>query len=454
MMPKPKMFLRGCSARFGTFLRREDGSMTVLGLFFFMSMAVIGAIAVDGMSVSMSQVHLQKAADQAAHAALYSFAVGNETSEDDAEALAVTIVQNTLPTTRYGEVIRVADDFTWGSWDLATRTFTAGGVAPDAVRAVTQFDQLRLNALQTFLFHLVGQDEFDISRHAIFTTLRDDCLTDGLFATGILDIQSGNAFTDGFCLHSNGHVEMNNLNTFELGTSVTMPNLGELVGDTSKNPGLAEALGRSSMTYPMLELIDDIITRYRNPAATVHPDTPAIPSYITNPAAAPVQLKGKSFDSVDFTPGTVYDLDCVGNSAIQLETTVPLRDVVIVTDCELDFKNGGLIDMADVQIFTSNTDVNSISSPALMSLGDNDNCAAGGEVVLGTLGGVKIAAQTEHYGTRIYARDNVEFTALAVGHGASFYSGADIDSTSGIAMAACPPDGTGMELAVTVRMVE
>ena len=66
-------------------------------------------------------------------------------------------------------------------------------------------------------------------------------------AEDVVEIQSNNSYFNGFCIHSNSWVEVNNNNFFEPGTIVSMPDMDDLVVpndglDEEKNEGLVDAL--------------------------------------------------------------------------------------------------------------------------------------------------------------------------------------------------------------------
>ena len=59
-------------------------------------------------------------------------------------------------------------------------------------------------------------------------TYRPGCLREGFVADKMVDIQSNNGFESGFCIHSNVGISINQNNTFEAGTIVSMPSLNYL----------------------------------------------------------------------------------------------------------------------------------------------------------------------------------------------------------------------------------
>lgn len=423
------------------FMRREEGGMTILGLYFFIFMAIFGAFAVDGMNISASQVHLQKAADQAAHAALYnvSFAGGDSAEADNAKQLAIDVVSATLPPARFGTSIEI-DDIVFGTFDHTTRTFTADPTSTSAVMAQTSFTRGRANALNTYLFKLIGYDSFDITRQAVYEIYKPGCMREGFIADGIVDVQSNNNYSNGFCIHSNTHVSMNNNNTFEAGTIVSMEDLDNLdlpASGFETNDGLKAALRQGTMNLRILSRIEHMIALYRDPSANVPGDTPPLPDYILDKTASATQITAKKLETADILPGFVYDVKCQGNK-LTIDANVTMRNVVIVTDCSISFSNG--IDgssFEDVMILTSDTTDKSITSPAGLRVGADDGCTDGGGAVLATMGGMDFVAGVEMYGSQFLALKDIVFNSNAIGVGSSLIAGGEIDATSNMDMALC-----------------
>ncbi len=111
---------------------RDDhqGSMTVMGLFFFTWMAILAAFALDMANVTASRTHLQTAADQGAHAALYNRALMDA---EDAKLEASEVMLASLPFAKYGDAAPITD-IEFGTFDLATRNFAPDDAAIGAVR--------------------------------------------------------------------------------------------------------------------------------------------------------------------------------------------------------------------------------------------------------------------------------------------------------------------------------
>ena len=207
------------------FLRREDGALTSFGLLLTIAMICVGGLAIDVANAVMVRTHLQVAADSAAHAAL----IARETeSEADATALALNVAQTALPPGKFGDTIN-AGDIQFGTWDAATEVFTVQPGSRSAVLVNTQRLADRGNPMVTYFLRFVGLMNMDVVSQSVFETYYPTCYREGFVAEERIDVQSGNMYRAGFCLHSNSHIEMNSGNTLENGVIVSMPYETDLV---------------------------------------------------------------------------------------------------------------------------------------------------------------------------------------------------------------------------------
>lgn len=198
------------------FRRDEQGSMTVFGLLFFITSCIAGAIAVDISNLYTQRTHLQTAADQAGHAAIYNLWTSGDpaSSAKQSEAIqaARRVAQYSLPLARTGGQVADEDiEIEFGSWNSATNAF-APGAGQSAVRVVTSFRGP--NAVSAFLFRLAGKDDFDVYAVSIWETYVNGCFTDGFVSHGTLDIASNNQIGGEFCFLSNTAVTKNQNNSW------------------------------------------------------------------------------------------------------------------------------------------------------------------------------------------------------------------------------------------------
>ncbi len=422
----------------GSFGRDETGSVSAFGVVMFVGFAAVGSIALDVSNLYAARTHLQIAADQAAHAALYN---RNRMDADSAKQRALEIVNATLPSENYGVTLTV-NDIEFGVFDRTNQTFTPDADSTSAVHVRTSFLEENSNPVATYLFKLVGHDSFDVSTSAIYTTYRPACLREGFVAEGIVDIQSNNGFRNGFCIHSNTHVSLNSNNFFEPGTVVSMPDLASL--DLPKsgfetNEGLSAALRASKQNIRVLSRVDGIIARFEQPLAYITgPDIPELPDYITDPEV--VTMTERTVQAADLTTGRIHHINCAG-PRLTIDATPTVREVVIVSPCEIKFSAGSVLE--DVIVISKDTAADSINAPSGLQVGRNDNCATGGGAQLVTLGGMNFASDLRLYGGQLIAKGDIEFAANANGiQGASMIAGGTIDGTSNMDMGFC---GSGQE---------
>ena len=156
-------------------------------------------------------------------------------------------------------------DVNFGVWDKSELTFLENADSKTAVRVQAMMKQERDNASRNLLLRLIGQDTFDVGVESVYSTYFPGCFTEGFVAEEVVDIQSNNSFTNGFCIHSNQYVSMNQNNYFEAGTVVSMPNVEDLDIPKSgfdKNDGLQTALRAGKYRLRLLNQLPDIIESF------------------------------------------------------------------------------------------------------------------------------------------------------------------------------------------------
>ena len=284
----------------------------------------------------------------------------------------------------------------------------------------------------------------DEGAQSVVETVHPLCLREGFTGEGIVDIQSNNSFYNGFCLHSNTHVSVNQNNFFEEGTVVSMPydTQGDLLealdapaSACESNTGLCEALTPGFYDIRILNRIDDIY------AAMTSGDVDRLPDYIDVAGAFPQMVYGKTLSMNDLTPGNVYRLACDQGKKVTFQNDAVFQRVVLIASCELAFAQG--VELNDVVIVNTDTSAKSINAPSGLQLGADDMCAEGGGAQIVTMGGVDVASDLRMFGGQIIARGNVYFAANADGlAGANIISGGEISGTSNMTMGFC---GSGME---------
>ncbi len=419
------------------FLRQDDGALTAFGLFLTIAMICVGGLAIDVANAIKVRTHLQVAADSAAHAAIVA---REHKTEAEAKAIAVSVAQVSLPSANFGDTIR-ASDIQFGAWDSATETFTVIPGSDDAVMVSTQRLQDRNNPMATYFLKFVGLWSMDIVSQSVFETYYPTCYREGMVADLRLDIQSNNRYREGYCLHSNSHIEMNSNNEFENNVIVSMPQETDLVipaSGWSSNTGLSEAIRSGSYHIRILQRIDDIIGGYDDIGNVAY----YRPDYFDLPLATTNVSVNTQLDAGNWQSGEVHTASCSGNQRLRIRSGAVLQHGVIETNCRVVIGAGAVLE--DVLIISESTDLRAIDGAADVRLGAADGCSPGGGVQIVTKGGVRFTANLQMFGVQILAADMIDFEANGNGvFGVSMVSGGEIDSTSNMDMGFC--DGVGLE---------
>jgi len=204
------------SKKFSGFLASQDGAMAIGGLVFIVFILAVGGLAVDVSNAVNQRAQLQVTADATAHDALYTRNKDLTKTADEAKAEALALGDFNMPSAAYGPVL-TASDIEFGVWDRTTRHFTPDPTSRSAVRVKTHRDEAGGNEVATHLLKLAGFESWDIRTDSVFETYVPDCLREGFVAEHMVDIQSNNAYLNGFCIHSNDIVSINSNNYFEEG---------------------------------------------------------------------------------------------------------------------------------------------------------------------------------------------------------------------------------------------
>jgi hypothetical protein len=410
---------------------REDGGITVASLFLFIGMLMAAGLAIDSNNMLQSRTQLQGAADAAGHAALYW---RWRNTEPDAQQKAVDVARLNMPVSVYSDVVTNAD-VEFGDWDPATRSFTAVSGNNTAVRVTARRSVAGANAIPTMLMKVLGMQRLETSATSIWDHENGWCNGKaGFFAQGVVDIQSNNAYRDGFCVHSETHVELQQNNTFATDTVVSMPDVNDLVTPSgglnpSTNPGLVQALDSANHNLDtFFNGLPDLISQYADPSSAVN-------GAITDTAVHSARISGNVGPS-DYRQNAVNILDCQG-ATLTIDDNVVIQNTVIITDCEVQFNPGAAIE--DATLITTDTSSGSVTAPSGVRVGANNFCTTGnGGANLLTMGDMRVASGFEGYGANIIAAGDVGFTANANGMGGlNVMAGGRIDATSNGGMRPC-----------------
>jgi hypothetical protein len=129
------------------------------------------------------------------------------------------------------------------------------------------------------------------------------------------------------------------------------------------------------------------------------------------------------------------------SSSTQLQIRQLLTNVLIITNCQINFGSGGALENG--LIATIHTGANSISGSSDTRIGRVDDCGIGGGAQLISLGGMNFASGISIHGGQLIALKEISFAANGDGlRGTSIISGDTVSGTSNMRMGLC---GTGME---------
>ena len=428
---------------FRKYARREDAAITVYGLFLSITLIVVGGLALDVANAVMVRTHLQVTADSAAHAALVS---REYRTEAEAKAIAVSVAQASLPASHYGNTIN-DDDIYFGVWDASTGTFTPSSGSDDAVLVNTQRMQSRSNGVTMYFLRLAGLWNMDVVSQSVFETYYPTCFLEGFVAQELVDVQSNSVFGNGFCIHSNDHVELNNGNTFMDGTIVSMPDERDLVIPTdgfSSNPGLQDALRSGSYQFRILDRIDDIIAYVDDPTSDYFRTEYVDLDPVTNLPPPRVTLSHRDrLDETTWVDGAVHEVNCNAPSqSVRIPANTVLERGILITNCQVIF--GANAEIHDILMVSTSTDDDAFTGASGTTIGRDDGCSAGGGAQLVTLGGMRFPSDLQVYGGQLIAAKDVEFAARPDGiEGISIVAGGHIDGSSLINVGFC--NGVGMD---------
>lgn len=415
-------------SRLKTWWTKEEGGMTAYGLFASVAVMAAGGYAIDFGNAINQRTLLQMTADSAAHAALVTRELGTDSEAINA---ALTVASKNMPVSSFGQVLE-AEDVVFGDWDRNTRTFTPSATSRTAVKVTARQSAENANSVSTYLLKLVGIDKWNLSATAVYTTYYPTCFREGFVSSGPVDIQSNNSFRNGFCIHSNDYVSLNQNNYFEPGTIVSMPDLDEIdlpASGFTKNIGLSAALREGSYNIRIISRIDDIIATVDEPSSKYYP------SYVNQ---SPKTTTKTRIGAADLKANAVNYWNCGSRGSVDSNTLI--KDVVIVASCAITFGSGTVIENS--VIVTSSISSESFKASSGLQIGENDSCGEGGGAQLVTMGGMKFASNLQVYGSQLLAIGDIQFAAQANGiQGAAMVSASSVSGTSNMSMAFC---GTGM----------
>jgi hypothetical protein len=421
---------------------------------------------------------LQATADAAALAGVIDLPSGAA-----AAASAVAYSDGNMPSAMYGDVLKAAD-VEVGSWDMAARSFTAGGLVvdildpdgaliPDAVRVTLHQTAANANPVDVSFLRIIGLESWDVNVEAVAQRFLPGCLRDGLVARGLVDISSNNGFVNQICIHGQKGVHLQNHNYEQLGVIVSMPDIdGQLIiptGGMESNPGLPEALREQSLDPRMVNHVNEIMTDMLTMQDYVMPD------YIdTSNTSLVVEVKDKNWDFSDAEAGHIYHIVCDPEmQQVGIPAGTTLTDVVIVSDCQiLVGANVSLSDVVLASLSTGNpgggsgsgggvsgaggagVEFATIVFAAGVNLGLPDDCQPGGGVQIFSNASVQFSSTMTINGLQVVAAGDVDLGARDMGvNGINVQAGGDITLTSNNMFGLCSGGAPNLQTVAYYRLV-
>jgi len=438
------------------------------------------------------------------------------TPEDRGREVGKQIAKSIMGTTMNGTV--VSDSLIeYGNWDVsASPQFNTATLPVNAVKVIAKRTRDTNNQLETIFLGLFGGlQSFDVGAASVTEFYQPECVSrEGVMAGNFLNIASNNTYRGDLCLYGDKYVDMNNGIFFYDDTVVQTMIDGEIcMGDF---PGCNEAYviqqnstldGRikkistgmpnipdmyqnykEALENPDAALLDLTLKQYLPQALVASYDAFDQPSALQTDLLGQVRrnttfdgsllLDGKDFESfmqdyvdaneglidpltgLEITPQplaehTIYEAyDCPGNKKITFPGPMVLRNVVIMTDCEIVLSSG--VEVYSSMIMTSAGDPSwDVSMSPLTQNNDyggspvvegssgvtigTGTCAApeGGSVIV-SAGDIKFPAGMEVNFSQILTKGDMSIAAQGDGtKGTSLWAWGTVTMTSNGAFEGC-----------------
>ena len=446
----------GIGRRLRRFRDDQRGMVTHFALTTLILVMLFAGMSLDSGNAWRVKQILQTAADAAAWGA-----VADLPDEAEARETALALATANLPAGLQGAI--TSDSIVFGNWDSGSRSFSAGGTPVNAVRVVAS--RTGEDALPTYLLYLAGFQSWNIQVEAVAYRSTEDCQTADITANGEFSITANNDFYNGFCVEAAGGLNLTNNNYFDDNNrlyvasfdDISWPSsvgMGTVVGrgtdDSSGSLTYADILReRSGISADYETDIDTLAASYLDPLWSGQPD------YI-NGASPVITISASDVKYTDFEPGRVYKVVCGGSNGTQAQffTGAEVAEVVIVSDCAFNLGKGASFE--DVVLITKDTGSSSVYAASEVRLGADDDCDAGGGVVIYTPGGFSSAAKLELHDVTLSAAGDVQIAAQGDAvDGMKFQVGGDVSFTANADFGTCKdPDKVSEDTAVSLLLVQ
>lgn len=385
LAPMPARTLLQCPAR--RFFADRKGSIGTMSALFILSALIITGLALDYANGLRVRAQLQTLADASALAGALELPDGEEASGQ-----ALDIAGENGNNQGHGAMLR-AEDIEIGRWSAGSKTFQVSADRPDAIRVTTRRADASDNPLHTMFLRIFGHDRLDISASATaFRVVRMPCSGGGFFSARRSTIGNSNLFDPSFCLHGDEGVTMNNTNTFEPGSTISMRNLDDLV-ERGSNYGVQEALRVQGYRFTLPDLVPVTISAMRE-GEIVAGD---LPPFLTS---GPV-FRGSIDQNTQLAPNTLYVVD----GPVDLGSNQTLREVGIVASGDIRAGSNLWLDRV---VLATEGNIRFNSNSLLGRLAD-DFCAGGVySNYLLAIGNVRFNTQNEFRDILIGARGEID----------------------------------------------
>ncbi|MCC5986293.1 MAG: hypothetical protein JJT95_01335 [Pararhodobacter sp.] len=369
------------------FITDTRGAIGTLSAFFLLLALIVTGLALDYANGLRTRAQLQTMADAAALSGALRLPDGEAATT---EALAIAEVNGS--NLSLGRMLSAGDVVT-GRWNPATRTLNTSAPRPDAISVTTRRSAASGNPLRTLFLRLLGRESLDISVSAVgFRIVRMPCSGGGFFSARRSVIGNGNLFDPSFCLHGDEGVTMNNTNTFEFGSVISMPDLDDLI-ERGSNYGVDEALRVQGYRFTLPDLVPVTIEAMREGELAGD----ALPPFLTS---GPVTLSHIDRNT-SLAPNTLY----VVNGPVDLGSNQTLREVGIVASGNIRAGSNLWLDRV---VLATEGDIRFNTNSLLGHLAD-DFCATGVySNYLLAMGNVEFNTQNEFRDMLIGARGEID----------------------------------------------
>lgn len=409
-------FAKIIQAKVQAFHRDESGAVTLWWTFWTLAFFTFSSIAVDTSQAWRVKAMLQAASDSAAFGGAIAMAqramaadplsesqepvevvlevvddvltqngppeLPVEVEGEDPVEVALSMARRNLAPEKMGDVL-LRDDVELGVWNPATREFVPSPAPHDAIRVTLRRAHENGNPEPTFVARIAGFDNWDIVVQSVARTFRSpraECEEPVLTARARIDVQTNNVWV-GICVRATAtaHVDTSESwlsdETAGLIDRILLETLAPYQGNGSEMSGtgavLAVETGSSGGDGP-IDLIDQYLGTTNSSASL----DSMIAQLVAN---ASTVIYRESFDFTEVTAGATYHVQCNDNQTLYIPGGVPIRDVVILSECPV--RVGQDVDLSSTIIISNIDALNNVevtpTMPSGVFMGAKDQCNPG-----------------------------------------------------------------------------